>query len=268
MPTTSAPYSARGVHRQAAPPAADVEQPDAGAQPELAADEVELGLLGGLQADGLVLPDGAGVDHRRPQDQPVEVVADVVVVRDGGGVATLAVQAAVPAEADLLRGRLRLASDRRRAPGPCAPAPAARRGRGRGTLPAPGGPSSSARRTARTGRPRRRVRRRRTRGPAPPRRAPTRAGGSAWGDRMMTSGALVRARPRCRPRPAVAPAAGRPRGSGPAPWPVARRRSSVRHLRLLRDAVIIRPEVGRSTTLTIVARRNLRAIPPRPARPT
>ena len=71
-----------GVHDHAAPAGANVEQPLAGSQGELAADEVELlglGLLeGGLRGGEA----GAGVRHRGPENDLVEAVRDVVVVGD------------------------------------------------------------------------------------------------------------------------------------------------------------------------------------------
>ena len=45
---------------------------------DLAADQIELGLLRGVERVG-VLPVGAGVDHARAQHRLVEIVADVVV---------------------------------------------------------------------------------------------------------------------------------------------------------------------------------------------
>jgi hypothetical protein len=101
-----------GVQREAAPAAADVQQPHARTERQLAAHQVDLGILRGLQPDRLVVPDGAGVDHRRPEHQPVEVVADVVVVGDRGGIPPSAVLPPVPAQPDLLRRRGRLAADR------------------------------------------------------------------------------------------------------------------------------------------------------------
>ena len=58
-----------------------------GSQGELAADELELGGLGLLEAGLRARPDRARVDHRGPEHESVEVVADVVVVGDGGAVA-------------------------------------------------------------------------------------------------------------------------------------------------------------------------------------
>ena len=92
-----------GVHDHAAPAAADVEQPHARLEPELAADEVELLLLGRLEGRVGGREHGAGVGHRRAEHPRVEAVADVVVVVDGVGVAVLGVPAAV--EGALLRRR-------------------------------------------------------------------------------------------------------------------------------------------------------------------
>ena len=72
-----------------------------GLQPELATDQLVLGLLGGVQPGGVGravgtrtagLPHRARVGHGRPEQQLVELVADVVVVGDGGGVARDRVQ--------------------------------------------------------------------------------------------------------------------------------------------------------------------------------
>ena len=83
-----------GVQRERAPAAADVEQPCAGAQPELAAHQLELVVLGVLErVRGVVVgPERTGVRHPAVQEQGVEVVGQVVVVRDGVGVAAPAVQ--------------------------------------------------------------------------------------------------------------------------------------------------------------------------------
>ena len=79
----------RGVDGHRAPAAADVEQPPAGplVEPELAADQLVLGGLGVGEVHAGVGEPGARVRHRRPEHEPVEVVADVVVVADGLGVA-------------------------------------------------------------------------------------------------------------------------------------------------------------------------------------
>ncbi len=93
-----------GVQQQRAPAAADVQQPHAGPQAQLAADQVELGRLGVLQAPALRRPVRAGVHHRGAEHEAVEVVADVVVVADRRAVAAAAVQPA-PDGARLLGGR-------------------------------------------------------------------------------------------------------------------------------------------------------------------
>ena len=70
------------VQDQPAPAAADVEEAFAGAQTQLAADQVELGELRVLQRVAGVAEVGARVDHARVEPEPVEVVADVVVMLD------------------------------------------------------------------------------------------------------------------------------------------------------------------------------------------
>ncbi len=73
-----------GVDGHGAPPATDVEQPCASVlvQVELAADQLVLCRLCGLEI-GVVLDKArARIRHRRPEDQPVEVVADVIVMAD------------------------------------------------------------------------------------------------------------------------------------------------------------------------------------------
>ena len=85
----------RGMADQRAPAAADVEQAIAGLQPQLAADHVE---LVALRAGEIVVPVrlkvGAGIDHLRIEEEPVEGVRDVVVIGDvrlvGGGRAVAA----------------------------------------------------------------------------------------------------------------------------------------------------------------------------------
>jgi len=67
-----------GEFHQAAPAAADVEQAHAGLEPELAADEVELGDLRLLEVVGL-RPVAAGVDHAGVEHGLEEVVAEVVM---------------------------------------------------------------------------------------------------------------------------------------------------------------------------------------------
>ncbi len=91
------------VDGHGAPAASDVEEPLSPRQTELAADEFELVVLGLLQGGVRGGPVGARVDHRRAEDDLVEVVADVVVVADGALVGALGVQ--VVGSADLLAGR-------------------------------------------------------------------------------------------------------------------------------------------------------------------
>ncbi len=71
-----------GPDRQRAPAAADVEHGLAGREPELPAHEVELVHLRLLELAVRVAVVGARVDHQRVEEQRVEVVADVVMVRD------------------------------------------------------------------------------------------------------------------------------------------------------------------------------------------
>src|ERR671932_1564173 len=76
-----------GVEQQRAPAAADVEEALAGPQAQLAADELELALLGRLERLVRVGEVGARVDHARAEEQLVEAVRDVVVVTDRRAVA-------------------------------------------------------------------------------------------------------------------------------------------------------------------------------------
>ena len=86
---------ARRVDQQRAPAAADVQQPLAGLQPQLRADELELALLRGLERLAGFREVRARVDHARAEQRRVEVVRDVVVVLDRGLVARERVQAAL-----------------------------------------------------------------------------------------------------------------------------------------------------------------------------
>src|SRR4030095_11335698 len=72
----------RGPDAESAPAAADVEHPLARLQAQLAADQIELVGVRLLESclGGAVV--GAGVDHQRIEEQGVEVVRDVVMVRD------------------------------------------------------------------------------------------------------------------------------------------------------------------------------------------
>ena len=78
------------VDREGSPPAPDVEDPLSRLlrQPELAADEVVLRLLGGLEGVDARGEPSAGVRHGGPEHHGVEVVADVVVMLHRLGVAT------------------------------------------------------------------------------------------------------------------------------------------------------------------------------------
>lgn len=69
-----------GVQRETAPTASHIPHTHTWPQAELAADQIELRLLSRIQVRILVLPDRAGVNHRRPKHERVEVVADVVMV--------------------------------------------------------------------------------------------------------------------------------------------------------------------------------------------
>src|SRR5690348_5850336 len=76
---------------QAAPAAADVEEPFALPEAELAANMVELGLLRRVE---VFLPGrevAAGIDHVAVEPEPVERVRDVVMVADRRGITALRV---------------------------------------------------------------------------------------------------------------------------------------------------------------------------------
>ena len=99
-----------GVQDQRAPAAADVEQPHARLQVELAADQVELGGLRVVQRLVVVGEVRRRVRHVLVEQQLVEVVGQVVVVRDRGAVAVAGVQA--PGQPRLGRRPLRRRADR------------------------------------------------------------------------------------------------------------------------------------------------------------
>ena len=101
-----------GVHRHAAPAAADVEEPHAGPQAELAADQVVLRALRVGQRRLRRGEVGARVGHRLAEEEAVEVVGDVVVVGDRLGVAGARVAGA--AQARLLGRRLERRAERAR----------------------------------------------------------------------------------------------------------------------------------------------------------
>ena len=75
------------MQREAAPPAAHVEDPLPFRQPELRADQLKLGLLRLFQRPGPAREAGTAVGHRGIEKQREEVVADVVVVADRASVA-------------------------------------------------------------------------------------------------------------------------------------------------------------------------------------
>src|SRR6266542_1113710 len=79
-----------GPHREAPPPAPDVEQALAGLEPELAADQIELVLLGLLELAVGVTVVRAGVHHERIEKERVELVGDVVVMGDRARIVLLA----------------------------------------------------------------------------------------------------------------------------------------------------------------------------------
>ena len=81
----------RRVDREAAPAAADVQQAHARLQGELARDQIELRELSVLERLRALRVDRAAVGHRLVEEQPEELVADVVVVADRGRVALRAV---------------------------------------------------------------------------------------------------------------------------------------------------------------------------------
>src|SRR5678816_3287014 len=68
-----------GKRREAAPAAAQVEHAHAGLQPDLAAHQIELGVLRLVERLG-VLPVRAGVEQAAAEHRLVEIVADVVAV--------------------------------------------------------------------------------------------------------------------------------------------------------------------------------------------
>ena len=70
------------MDKHRAPAAADVEQPLARLQPELAADMVELVGLRLVDAVGEIGEIAAAVDHAFVEEEPVEVIRDVVVMLD------------------------------------------------------------------------------------------------------------------------------------------------------------------------------------------
>ena len=113
MPDDVHAVARRRVHREAAPAAADVEHAHARLQPELGADQLELGLLRLLERRRAAREDRARVGHRLAEEQLEERVRDVVVVADRAAVARDAVAAAA-------RAQLRVGHVRHRAQRPGA----------------------------------------------------------------------------------------------------------------------------------------------------
>ena len=74
----------REIEREVAPARADIEHLEARLEAELCRDEAQLVALRLLERVGVVDEIGAGVLHALVEEEPVEVVAEVVVVRDVG----------------------------------------------------------------------------------------------------------------------------------------------------------------------------------------
>ncbi len=85
---------ASGIARQSAPAAADIQQPLAGLEPQLAAQMAQLGLLRLFEILVAGFEIGAGVDHVAVQPELVERVGQVVVIGNGLGVGGLVVSLA------------------------------------------------------------------------------------------------------------------------------------------------------------------------------
>src|SRR5579872_84966 len=90
------------MEREAAPPAPDIEHALPGAQAKLRAHQLELCPLRLLERLRAAREDRARVGHRLTQDEPEELVRDVVVVADRAPVTIAAVPA--PAGTQLRRG--------------------------------------------------------------------------------------------------------------------------------------------------------------------
>ena len=111
---------ARGVDREAAPAAADVEQPLALLQRELRAHELELRPLRLLEARPAAREERAAVGHRLVEEEREELVREVVVVAHGarrapgcGGARAGAARRPAPAAGASARPRARRRSARR-----------------------------------------------------------------------------------------------------------------------------------------------------------
>ena len=103
MPTHLDAVVLGGVDGEAAPAAADVEHALALLKAELGGHEVELGELRFLEGLGAAREERAAVGHRVVEEEREELVADVVVVADGVGVAGDAVPLAVEAQLEARR---------------------------------------------------------------------------------------------------------------------------------------------------------------------
>ena len=85
---------AGGEACQPAPAAADIEQAVAGLEPQLAAEQAQLGLLRLVEILLAGFEIGTGVDHVPVQPEPVEIVGQVVVVGDRLGIGGLVMRLA------------------------------------------------------------------------------------------------------------------------------------------------------------------------------
>ena len=81
-PVTSTRSSRGEIERKVAPAAADIEHPESRLKAQLGSDQAQLVALGLLQRVAVAQEVGAGVLQALVQEQPVEIVAEVVVVRD------------------------------------------------------------------------------------------------------------------------------------------------------------------------------------------
>ena len=87
-PDHGGPVTAGGMDGHRAPAAAHIEQPGSGAliETELATDQFVLGRLRLLEGGAVGFEPGARIGHARAEDEPIEVVAHVVVVADHRGI--------------------------------------------------------------------------------------------------------------------------------------------------------------------------------------
>src|SRR5207247_2389477 len=72
----------RGVHRQSAPAATNIEQTIAWLEPQLAANVIELVSLGGHEVVRLLSIVCTGVAHTRVEPERVEIVPEIVMKAD------------------------------------------------------------------------------------------------------------------------------------------------------------------------------------------